>query len=67
MKATSFKLSAKTMECIKSIQKNLEITSNTEVIRKAILLLDICSAASKKGDKIYIIDANGNKKEILLL
>ena len=67
MKATSFKFDEKTTELIDKLKENSHASSRTEVLRKALYLLDLASTAQQENKHLIIKGAEGEtEKEILI-
>lgn len=66
MKATSFKFDSKTTALLDELKQENHAASRTEVIRKALRLLEVASDAKKNKGHLIIKDEDGNEKEILL-
>jgi len=67
MKATSFKFDEKTTELIDKLKESSHASSRTEVLRKALYLLDLASKAQAENKHLVIRGAEGEpEKEILM-
>ena len=66
MKATSFKFDEKTTQLIDDIKNRSHSASRTEVMRKALYLLDLASRQQSENGHLIIRDKDGNEKEILM-
>lgn len=67
MKATSFKFDDKTTSLLDSLKESSHASSRTEVIRKALYLLDIAAKAQRESKQLVIKGADGEiEKEILI-
>jgi Arc/MetJ-type ribon-helix-helix transcriptional regulator len=67
MRATSFKFDENTTRLLDELKESSHASSRTEVIRKALYLLDLASKAQKKNERLVIQSADGQeKKEILM-
>ena len=65
-KATTFKFSQQQTQAIGDLKKRLGASSKSEVIRKAIALLQVASESSDDTLKITIIGKDGRERDILL-
>jgi len=67
IKATSFKFDPRTTELLDDLKKRSHSSSRTEVIRKALYLLDLASKAQEEHKHLVIKGDHGEvEKEILL-
>lgn len=67
MKATSFKFDEKTTVLLDELKKRSHASSRTEVLRKALYLLDLASKAQEQHKKLVIKGEDGEpEKEILM-
>lgn len=67
MKATSFKFDEKTTALIDDLKASSHASSRTEVIRKALFLLDLATKAQQEQKKLVIRGDDGEpEKEILM-
>lgn len=67
MKATSFKFDEKTTQLIDKLKESSHASSRTEVLRKALYLLDLASKAQQDNKRLVIKgDENEPEKEILM-
>lgn len=67
MKATSFKFDEKTTELLDRLKESSHSSSRTEVIRKALYLLELGTKAQKENKRLIIKgDDNEPEKEILM-
>lgn len=67
MKATSFKFDEKTTKLIDRLKQSSHASSRTEVIRKALYLLDLASKAQAEHKHLVIKGEAGEpEKEILM-
>ncbi len=67
MKATSFKFDENTTQLIDKLKKDSHASSRTEVLRKALYLLDLASQAQLENKHLVIKGNDGEpEKEILM-
>ena len=66
-KSIQMRLSIDTLSKVDDIKTNTGIENRTRIVTSGITLLDSVCSEIKKGNKVYIEDSCGNKKEILLL
>lgn len=67
MKATSFKFDEKTTQLIDSLKESSHASSRTEVLRKALYLLDLATKAQQQHKRLVIKgDDSEPEKEILM-
>lgn len=67
MKATSFKFDEKTTRLIDELKESSHASSRTEVIRKALYLLDLATKAQQEKKHLIIRGNDGEpEKEILM-
>lgn len=67
MKATSFKFDEKTTELLDRLKESSHASSRTEVIRKALYLLELGTKAQQENKRLIIKgDDNEPEKEILM-
>lgn len=67
MKATNFRFDEKTTELLDELRRKNNTATKSEVVRKALALLDIASDAKNNGDKILIVNQDGtSQREVLL-
>ena len=67
MKATSFKFDEKTTQLIDKLKESSHASSRTEVLRKALYLLDLATKAKEDHKRLVIKgDAGEPEKEILM-
>lgn len=65
-KATTFKFSKQQTEMIDSLKERLGARSKSEVIRKAIALLQVASESSDDNLTITLVGRDGKERDILL-
>ena len=66
MTPTIFQFDEKAIRLIDELKESTHAFSRTQVLRKALYLLDIASKAHEKKGKLIIQDADGNTKQITL-
>lgn len=67
MKATSFKFDENTTQLIDNLKESSHASSRTEVLRKALYLLDLATKAQEDDKRLVIKGAEGEpEKEILM-
>lgn len=67
MKATSFKFDERTTQLIDELKESSHASSRTEVLRKALYLLDLASKAQADNKRLIIKgEDNEPEKEILM-
>ncbi len=57
-------VSPKTKERLTTMQERLDCQSMTEVLRRAIELLDVVTESQDRGDKLVIERADGSSTEL---
>ena len=67
MKATSFKFDEKTTQLIDNLKESSHATSRTEVLRKALYLLDIASKAQQEDKRLVIKGKEGEPETEILM
>lgn len=66
MKGSIFELDGETMELLAELQVSTRSTSNTQVIEKALILLNEVAEASKQNKQTFLVDKQGNQTEIII-
>ena len=61
------KFDSKSVDTIDKIKVLTGCSTRVEVLRRSLYLMDIITEAAVKGDKIFIVNKNGDdKKEIII-
>jgi len=66
MKASTFKFDEKTTDLLDKLKKTTDASSRSEVIRKALRLLNVAYEANNDDKQIVIKDSDGKEQQILL-
>lgn len=67
MKATSFKFDEHTTQLLDNLKKSSHASSRSEVLRKALYLLDLATKAKAEDKRLVIVGAKGEpEREILI-
>jgi len=63
----NFRFDPEAINELDGLQKTVKASSRAEVIRRALTLLKMATDVSDEGGRLYIEDAEGHQKEIVIL
>jgi hypothetical protein len=65
-KVTTFSIDEKTEQTLSEIRESIGATSNTEVLRRAVMLMGVASKVIDQNGKLIIQDKDGKNRELLI-
>ena len=63
---STFKFDPKLTAVIEQLKGEINATSKSEVIRRAITLLKLVQEANERGDELVILEKGGDKTRIII-
>lgn len=63
----NLEMPAQTKESIAALEDRIQAGSMAEVIRRALALLDVVSAAQEAGLRLYIHEKDGYQREVIFI